>query len=198
MKGTIMKHFLLIVALLLPLLSAAAADKPYQLPQLTTCTAVIDGRVDKNEYPASFTEPKSGIQVSWQADSHNIYVALLSPGAGWTAIGFGSDGMNGASMVIGAADAAGKPAVEEHLGKSFYRHAKVDSTRLIASAATLKDGRSVLEFSLPLALSNGKTISPGQPMPFILAFHKDNASLLKKHSSKASAVLLMAAPVPKK
>ena len=193
-----MKRFLLVAALLLPLLSAAAADKPYLLPQLAKCTAVIDGQAAKNEYPASFTEPKSGIQVAWQADSHNIYVALESPGKGWTAIGFGSDGMNGASMVIGTVDAKGKPVVEEHLGKSFYRHARVDSTRLIASAAALKDGRSVLEFALPLSLSNGKTISPGQPMPFILAFHKDNASLIKKHSSKASAVLLLAAPAPKK
>jgi hypothetical protein len=170
----------------------AAADNPpaIPLPQRTGAAPVVDGRIATNEYAYTFQDAKTGIRVSWQADQERIYVGLVSPAKGWVAMGFGHAGMWGTTMVIGYVNPEGKWTVQEQMGKIFYGHGKVNKPKLTSGVAGIQDGHTVMEFSLPLALSNGKTIQAGQSMPFVLAGH-DSKTTLSKHSFRTYADLTL-------
>ncbi len=180
------------VVLFCLLLSVAAwgGETIHLLPQYDRCASTVDGKIDKDEYRNSFTDPATGIMVFWQADSANLQAALKSPGSGWLAIGLGSDKMNGADMVICFQDETGKWQVEEHLGKVFFRHAPVEKPRLVAGKAASIEGRTVLEFVMPLRLSTGKEIKPDSGIPFILAYHKDKVKF-SKHTKKSANMLIL-------
>ena len=177
---------------LISVVAATGAEPgvPQVLPRSAGAKPSVDGRVAAGEYAAAFTDAKTGIRVSWQADTENVYVALESAMKGWVAMGLGARGMRNASMVLGFTDKQGRWVVEEQMGKALYRHAKVDSPKLIAGVAGHVEGKTVLEFALPRALSNGQTITAGEPMPFILACHKSKTKL-SKHSNKTSALLVL-------
>jgi len=184
-----MKTVVCIFCLLLSTL-AWGLDGPYVLPQQDSCISTVDGRINKNEYSASFVDPATGIEVFWQADSINLHAALKSPGSGWLAMGLGSDKMNGSDMIICFKDRDGKWLVEEQLGKAFFKHIPVENPKLSAAKASIADGKTVMEFVLPLKLSNGKVMKPGEAFPFILAYHKDKTKF-SKHTKKSSGKLIL-------
>ena len=163
---------------------------PREVFQLDQYVIKVDGAIEPGEYRSSFVDRRTGIEVFWQADSHNLQVAMRSPGSGWLALGLGSAGMNGAVMIIGFQDGQGNWVVQEHLGKPFFRHAPAEKPRLVSGQARLVDGRLVMEFVLPLVLANGQAIAPGRELPFLLAYHKDKGKL-SKHSKKSSGSLKM-------
>ncbi|MCU0606897.1 MAG: DOMON domain-containing protein [Candidatus Edwardsbacteria bacterium] len=185
-----MRH---LIVLLLLAAAALAADgaPPIIVPRSAGPAPVADGVIGQGEYRGLYVDARTGITVHWQADSAALYCALRSPGKGWLAIGFGSTGMKGAVMAFALAGPDGAWVVEEHAGKAFYRHARADSSRLAGSAA-LSDGRTMMEFSLPLRLANGAVISAAAPLPFILAYHKDRAGG-GKHSKRSSGTMVLEA-----
>jgi hypothetical protein len=175
----------------------AGSTAVLKIPVIAGPSPAIDGAIGDKEYAASYTDPKTGITVSWQADSAALFCALRSPGAGWLAIGFGSGGMNGSDMLIAYVDSAGAWMVEEQMGKSFFRHSKVEQPKLIAGKAGLADGKTVMEFALPLALSNGKVISAAAAQPFILAYHADKITFSKHTKKSAGSMILSISPAGK-
>jgi len=187
-----MKFAITIILLALTAAGVALAGEPppHKVPVVLAGAPAIDGTIGAKEYAASFTDPGTGIVVNWQADSAVLSCALQSPGQGWLAIGFGSDGMSGADMAIAYADTAGKWIVEEQMGKSFFRHGRVDKPILIAGKAGLAGGKTMMEFAIPLALTNGKIISAATPLPFILAYHKDKTTF-SKHTKKSSGLMIL-------
>jgi hypothetical protein len=188
-----MKHFIITMVFLLIAVSTAFAGDPtlYQVPVVLAGAPISDGAIGAKEYAATFTDPGTGIVVHWQADSAVLYCALQSPGKGWLAIGFGSDGMSGSDMAIAYTGADGAWIVEEQMGKSFFRHSKVDQPILISGKAGLTDGKTVMEFAIPLALSNHKIISEAAALPFILAYHKDKTTFTK-HTKRSSGTMQLA------
>jgi len=179
------------LALLFALVTAQAEPEvPQVLPMSAGAKPSVDGRVAAGEYAAAFTDAKTGIRVSWQTDAQNVYVALESAMKGWVAMGFGARGMRNASMVIGSTDKQGQWVVEEQMGKALYRHSKVESPKLVSGVAGPVEGKTVLEFVLPRSLSNGQTLTAGEPMPFILSCHKSKTKL-SKHSKATSALLVL-------
>jgi hypothetical protein len=189
----------IIILLVLATAGTAFAGKAAvaKVPVVAGPAPAIDGMIGDKEYTASYTDPKTGITISWQADSAALFCALRSPGAGWLAIGFGSTGMNGAAIVFASTDSAGRWAVEEHAGKAFFRHARVEQPKLIAGKAGLAGGKTVMEFALPLALSNGKVISAASAQPFILAFHNDKTTFSKHTKKSGGSMILSIAPTGK-
>jgi hypothetical protein len=170
--------------------SAAGQPPPHVLPVVTGQKPSVDGRVASGEYAATFTDAKTGITVSWQADAENVYVALQSAAQGWVAMGLGARGMRNASMVIGFTDKQGHWVVEEQMGKAFYRHSVIENPKLVSGVVGRVEGKTVLEFSLPRALSNGEKLTPDNPVPVLLAFHKSKTKL-SKHSKASSALLVL-------
>lgn len=185
-----MKTVVCILCLLLSTTASGMDPKPKLLPLIDSCGSTVDGIIGKNEYKTSFTDPNTGITVFWQADSVNLHAALKSPGSGWLAMGLGSDKMNGADIIICLMDDDGLWKVEEHLGKAFFRHSPVEKPGLAAGKAVTNDGKTVMEFIVPLKLSNGKEIKPGQDFPFLLAYQKDKTKF-SKHTKKSSAILTL-------
>ncbi|HTY08532.1 MAG TPA: DOMON domain-containing protein [Candidatus Edwardsbacteria bacterium] len=190
------RSIFLLLAAIIATAAFAGETPPRKVPVVTGTAPVIDGAVAKGEYAATFTDPGTGITVSWQADTAVLSCALQSPGKGWLAIGFGSDGMNGADMAIAYVDTSGKWTVEEQLGKSFFRHVRAEKQSLAAGAAALSQGRTVMEFAIPLAMPNGKAIG-GAALPFILAYHKDKTSF-SKHTKRSSGTMVLDPGSPKK
>jgi len=180
----------LFTMLLLPGLLFAGKKDVRQVPVTAKTQAVMDGIIAKGEYQATFTDPKTGIIVNWQADSANLYCALKSPGQGWLSMGLGSGGMNGAVMIIAFKNSDGGWAAEEQLGKAFFKHVRAENPKLVAARAGVIDGHTIMEFCLPLSLANGKTITSAGPLPFILAYHQDKPQL-SKHSKKSSGLLVL-------
>ncbi len=186
-------RILILAALMLPTLTLSGKQEARGIPVKYQGQPAIDGLIDKGEYPESFTDGKTGITVYWQADSTNLYCALQSPGKGWLAMGFGSEGMNGSVMIIAYQDKQGQWTAEEHSGKAFFKHVKTERPMLVSAKTGTVKGNTVLEFCLPLKLSNGKTINSTQPLPYILAFQKDNP-MLSKHSKKSGGQLVLTLP----
>ncbi len=185
-----MRHIIVLL-----LLAAAAAPlgadgaPPIVVPLAAGPAPQADGAIGEAEYRGLYADAATGIAVHWQADSARLHCGLVSPGRGWLAIGFGSSGMNGSVMAFALAGRDGKWSVEEHAGKAFYRHARAGSQRL-SGAAGLSGGRTVMEFSIPLALGSGKVISADAALPFILAFHKDRTAG-GKHSKRSSGTMVL-------
>lgn len=184
-----MRHVILLVLLAAAAPLAADGAPPVVVPRSAGPAPVADGAVGEGEYRGLYADAATGITVHWQADSAALYCALRSPGRGWLAIGFGSPGMRGSVMAFALAGPDGRWTVEEHAGKAFYRHARSDSSRLAGSAG-LSDGRTVMEFSIPLRLANGAVISTAAPVPFILAYHRDRAGG-GKHSKRSSGTMVL-------
>lgn len=167
-----------------------AAPLEIRLARVVQAQAKADGAIGQDEYSAKLKDPVTGIEVFASADSSVLHMALISPGSGWLAIGLGSTGMNGAVMVIAMKDAQGRWTVEQHLGKSLYRHSRVDKPNLVSRAAWQEGGKTCLEFSIPLQYAGGRRLAPGSPAQFILAYHKDKASL-SKHTKKSSGTMVL-------
>ncbi len=166
--------------------------QPLQV-KLSTSAAVAaaaDGAIGEEEYGFRGKDQATGIEVFASADTVRLYVALKSPGSGWLAIGLGSSGMNGAVMAIAIKDAQGNWTVEQHLGKSLFRHSRVDKPNLASKAAWQEGGKTCLEFSIPLQYAGGKRLAPDSPAQFILAYHKNKASL-SKHTKKSSGSIVL-------
>lgn len=183
----------IIAAAVLGLLAGVAFGGEWthaNIPIPSAASVRIDGAIGADEYGFKITDPKTGIEILAAADSTTLYMALKSPGAGWLAIGFGSSGMNGSVMVIALGDGRGKWKVEQHQGRSFYRHSPVDKPNLVSAAAWQTDGRTCMEFAIPRRFSGDKSVSAAGPTPFILAYHKSNGAP-SKHSKRSSGTLML-------
>lgn len=184
------KIFLVAIAVLSGFVHLRAEPLQIRLTGSPQVATKADGVIGQDEYAAKLKDPVTGIEIFASADTAALHMALKSPGSGWLAIGLGSSGMNGAVMAIALKDAQGKWAVEQHLGKSLYRHSRVDKPNLISKAAWQEGGKTCLEFSIPLQFAGGRRLAPGSPAQFILAYHKDKAGL-SKHTKKSSGTLVL-------
>ncbi len=191
-----MKATIATIILLMSALSLAAQDrarKPYGIPNLNQVQVIIDGKASEGEYPTKFIHPETGIAVSWVSDGKLLYCVLESPAKGWVAIGFGAHKVRGTAMVIGYYDQSGG-GVDEHVGSWVSTHRPIDKPRLIDFKTTMGQRGTSIEFVMPLELSNGQTIVPGEPMPFVLAYHAKRSSFKGRPTKKADAVLLLGKP----
>ena len=173
--------------------SLAAADKPHGIMNLKQADVKIDGKVKPGEYPSHFIDSYTGIGVSWVSDGKLLYAALESPGSGWVAIGFGNTKVRGTSMIIGYSDGAGG-AVDEHMGSWLSTHKSVEKPKLADFATSMGSRGTIIEFSIPLELSNGQVIVPGQPMPFVLAYNEKKVSFRGRPTKKAALTLVLGKP----
>lgn len=171
----------------------AAQGKPHGIPNLSQVNVVIDGRASEGEYPTRFVNSQTGIAVSWVSDGERLYVALESPAKGWVAIGFGAHKVRGTSMFIGYHDDKGG-RVDEHEGTWVSTHRPIDRPRLIDFKTAQGPKGTAMEFVIPLELSNGQVIAPGQPMPFVLAYHAKKVSFKGRPTKKATATLMLGKP----
>jgi hypothetical protein len=171
----------------------AAGDKPHGIVNLKKTDVIIDGKVSEGEYPTHFVDSYTGIGVSWVSDGKLLYAALESPHKGWVAISFGNEKIRGSSMIIGYHDPSGR-RVDEHMGSWVSTHKAIDKPTLADFKTSKTNSGIIVEFAMPLTLSNGQVIVPGQPMPFMLAYHKSKTSFKGRPSRKSLGALILGKP----
>ncbi|MBI4725948.1 hypothetical protein HY768_01760 [candidate division TA06 bacterium] len=188
-----MKKLLLASLLVFISVFALAGDKPHGIVNLKTVDVIIDGKVTEGEYPTHFTDSYTGIGVNWVSDGKLLYVALESPHQGWAAISFGEQKIRGSSMIIAYHDPSGR-RVDEHVGSWVSTHKAIEKPKLVDFKTAKTNSGMIVEFSMPLSLSNGQAIVPGQPMPFMLAYHKSKTSFKGRPSRKSAGMLILGKP----
>ncbi|MBI5806128.1 hypothetical protein HZA73_08790 [candidate division TA06 bacterium] len=181
---------ILLASVLVLLAVSAFAQKPHGIVNLKTVDVIIDGKVTEGEYPTHYTDSYTGIGVSWVSDGKLLYVALESPHKGWAAISFGEHKIRGSAMIIAYHDPSGR-RVDEHMGSWVSTHKAIEKPKLVDFKTAKTNSGMIVEFSMPLALSNGQAIVPGQPMPFVLAYHKSKTSFKGRPSRKSSGMLVL-------
>ncbi len=138
----------LAIAIALLALGGLSAFAQQQIPlPLTKSDPAIDGVVAKSEYATSVQVGKMLVSVARTADV--LYAAITADTTGWVGLGFGSDKMDGALIVMGFV--SGKQ-VQVKLQQGQGRvHVDVASKALLKYAGTEVGGKTTLEFSLSTA-----------------------------------------------
>jgi hypothetical protein len=139
----------------------------------------VDGVVSPGEYPTTVAVDSTKVSYALSADGGTVFVAFEATTAGWVSVGLGSQRMSGAYMVMGYVD-NGVASITEETGKG-HGHSVNKDAKLLASAATEKNGVTTLEFSVP-----AKDFASS--LPVVLAFgKKDNRTSM--HSWFGNATL---------
>lgn len=152
---------------------------------------LIDGTIDAGDYRHTLTDPTTGIEVVWQNDPTYLYVGLVSPGTGWVAIGFAPEGkMKGANIVI-AAVTAGRLTIQDHFGIAPTAHREDAVSEIIQAAGSEGDGRTVIEFVIPLESDDpeDKSLKPGEPVKVILAYHALSDAFTAHHTARTTTTI---------
>lgn len=153
----------------------------------------LDGRIADLEYRNGMIDAETGMSVHWQNDLSTLYVGLVSPGTGWLSIGFGPERqMQGADIVIAAIE-DGKLVIEDHYGNAPTTHRRDDVDHVIQAAGSEAEGRSILEFAIPLASGDEQDVElePGSDVVIILAYHGTNDRLTTLHTARSTASILL-------
>jgi len=188
---------LVAVALAALLFPPPVAALPVTIPFGRPVTAVVDGVVIAGEYAGTFTDPVTGIAVSWVHDDVNLSVGLVSPGTGWAGIGFGPEGilMDGSNIVIGYVLGAATVISDEY-GVGLNHIADIGlggRDDILERAGSEASGKTTLEFRIPLdsgdaydvALRTGKTFS------LLLAYHDTADDLITLHTIASAGSFIL-------
>ena len=154
----------------------------------------LDGAIEPLEYASTMEDPETRMSVHWQHDGTILYVGLVAPGTGWLSIGFEPERMmQGANIIIAAID-GGELVIEDHYGNAPTSHRADDIDHVLQAAGREIDGRSVLEFAIPLDSGDDqdKPLAPGTEITIILAYHLDNDRLTSRHTARSTASLVLA------
>ncbi|MHA2249793.1 MAG: DOMON domain-containing protein [Candidatus Kariarchaeaceae archaeon] len=127
-----------------------------QIPYVSASNVIIDGIISENEYLMEINQSMIGgapshITIYWEYNDENLTVALVSPGAGWVALGIGTD-MTGANMILGGYNGTNSYCYDL-IGTSFTTHdedVNQGGSNDILDFAATEDTQTILEFIIPL------------------------------------------------
>ena len=153
----------------------------------------LDGTIEDGEYASEMIDAATAMSVFWQHDGILLYVGLEAPGTGWLSIGFGPERrMQGANILI-AAIADGTLTIEDHYGHTQTSHRTDEVDHVIQAAGSEADGRSIVEFAIPLDSGDGEdaALAPGDEVAIILAYHGSNDSLIARHTKRSTSSIVL-------
>jgi hypothetical protein len=155
----------------------------------------VDGIIYAGEYAHS-TEA-AGFEIHWSNDARLLRVGLISPGAGYLAIGFDPvSRMQGANVILGAVT-GGRTVVRDDFGTDAVAHSPDVSgggTNDILEAAGLEaNGRTYLEFVIPLDSGDSmdKPLVPGNAYKVLIAYHETSDDFGTWHSRRGSGTITL-------
>ncbi len=151
----------------------------------------IDGVVDQDEYVHRLL--LGGMDVHWTNDADLLWVALSAPATGYVSVGFDPiDRKVGANYIIGYVK-DGEAVVRDHVGTRGNLHdadtAVGGEDNLLASAGTEIDGRTILEFVIPLDSGDPKDrpLEPGGTYEIQVAYQLSRDDFISWHSRHGAA-----------
>jgi len=150
----------------------------------------VDGVIYAGEYAHS-TEA-GGFEIHWWNDASFLRVGVISPGAGYVAVGFDPDDrMQGANFVL-AAVRDGQLWTRDDYGNGALTHAADVSLGgtddILAAAGREMEGQTYVEFMI--ALNSGdrmdKPLLPGNTYDIVIAFHETSDDFDTYHSRRGA------------
>ncbi len=176
--------------------STEAQDEPL-MPHVETSNIVIDGVIGSNEYSSVFEESKTGMLVYWEHDGTNMYIGLVSPGMGWSAIAFGPQGtgMDGSNILIGYVEETGVVTLADSIGVGWLHEQDIDrggQDNIMEQAGTQNAEGTSLEFSFPLNSGDNydQTFEIGGIYGFFVAYHETNDDFASYHGVRSDILKL--------
>lgn len=124
--------------------SAIAQTGPLPLPVVKE-SPTIDGTVGASEYSVGAEVRQVKLWLSRTADT--VYAAISAQTTGWVALGFGSQRMDGALMVVGFVDSKGGTQLKVQKG-SGRTHGDIESDALVTFAMKEAGGVTTMELAL--------------------------------------------------
>jgi len=170
-----------------------AGDPRISVESPAITPVAIDGVVFSGEY--AHWMDAGGFEVHWSNDVNFLRVGLVSPGAGYVAIGFDPDHrMKGGNFILGAVE-NGRLTMRDDYGDGAVRHTAdtlLGGTNDILEAAGRESaGRTTVEFVIPLATRdpNDVTLVPGETYGILVAYHDTDDSFATRHSRRGSGTI---------
>ena len=149
-----------------------------QALQKTKDAAVVDGVVQPNEYSFSYEIDKIKLYLNWTKGK--LSAAILVDTNGWVGIGFNSQKMNDADILIGFVK-GGETSFKEQVGAG-HKHKDKDMPYFKSFSLKESGGKTTLEVEL---LDNGVIKRGQKTLPIIVAFG-DADSFSSYHRMKKS------------
>ncbi len=174
------------------------AEEPVAVPEVpaeppAVIPEAIDGIVFPGEY-AHWTDA-GGFEVHWTNDLNYLRVGLVSPGAGYVAIGFDPEyRMRGANFILGAVE-DGRLVMRDDYGDGSVSHTADTflggTNDILEGAGREVDGRTTIEFVIPLETRDAmdKTLVPGETYKILVAYHETSDLFTARHSRRGSGMI---------
>jgi hypothetical protein len=157
---------------------AARADDTLAI---STTKVTVDGVIRPEEY--TYVHETKGLKLYLARTSSSVYAALAADTTGWVGIGFKSDKMNNAEILIGYVK-DGKGSLFEQLGK-VHTHNDKNIPYVETFALTESSSATFLEVELD---AKGVVSSGQKTLPLIVAYGGDD-TITSYHKARASVTV---------
>ena len=194
-----LKHLIILFVLLFGtgwmVLSSASQVEPL-IPHTDSSQMVADGVIGSEEYTHYYEETKSGMTVYWEHDGVNMYIGLVSPGQGWSAIAFGPQGigMDESNIIIGYVDDdTGALTIVDSIGEGWFHMMDTErdgTDNLGAYSGTQSTSETIIEFIFPLNSGDSKdhSFEPGNTYGFFVAYHETADNFADYHGARSDSL----------
>jgi hypothetical protein len=157
--------------ILLHSLSYACEGGVLEVPKLKDVGVEVDGRIQPEEYPITFSNPNKDISLSWVCDDSLIYVGLEMLNNGWIGVAFGATSIDDADVIALACH--GDSVVMQEQGWTSdsleVGWGEIDEDLIVDVAGADDDGRLRIELVYRW-LRRG--FEPGQSYGFLIPYNK--------------------------
>lgn len=167
------------------------------VPLVADPGVVIDGIITPGEYPVSYVDPETRIELHMVHDSSELWVAVTCPGTGWCGVGFGpaGTGMQDANLIMGFVLPDGREALADGFGDNYSMtlDTSAGGTFDVTGSLSEADGRTLFEFRIPLNSGDGRDfpLLIGTRVGLILAYHLDADDLQTQHTTMVQVGLIL-------
>jgi hypothetical protein len=167
MKRTNIFSIVILASLVLQLSVFSAAARADDVLAVSTTKVTVDGVVGPAEYTYSFET--TGLRLFLTRTSSSLYAAVTADTTGWVGIGFKSNKMEKAEILLGYVK-DGKGSLFEQLGQG-RTHNEKNIPYVKSFALTESAGSTVLEVELE---ARGVMTSGQKTLPLIIAYGGDD------------------------
>ncbi|MDW7740574.1 MAG: DOMON domain-containing protein [Bacillota bacterium] len=207
--------YLLMAVILVGILLVAGCGGVAEAPESPEPTGIPDGETGIGEiegpmmgkidqaitvqgssegYPAEPLQV-AGAQIYLAHDDNYLYVYMEAEVEGWIAVGFNTRGvMSGANMILGYMDGT-NPEFRDDIGQA-RSHSEAGTTAVDQFYLARVDGKTIMEFSYPLAFPEGQgynveELIPGESYALIVATHRNSDNITTMHTTRGTTTFVV-------
>ncbi|OLS20392.1 MAG: hypothetical protein HeimC2_37440 [Candidatus Heimdallarchaeota archaeon LC_2] len=176
----------------IPELNIEKFDK--SIPLVVDSMVTVDGIISAEEYPRSFIDTLTGIDVFWEHNSENFTIGLVAPGTGWVALGIGSN-MQDSTMYMGGVENSNTYCVGLD-GLENWLHEEDDTNDILECAASETDDETTLEFTIPMNTTDtlDTVLEVQKVYQMFLGYHESSDDRTQIHTAHSDVFTVLVMP----